>query len=54
MNAYQKAYQFLKDERDILIEASETLMEKETLGEDELNVFFEKIQKPLIEDLTHH
>jgi cell division protease FtsH len=54
MNAYEKAFNFLKNERDILIEASETLMEKETLGEDELNVFFEKIQKPLLEDLTHH
>lgn len=55
MEAYEKAYQFLKEEKHLLVEASETLIEKETLSEDELNIFFKKIKgtkKPYVE--VHH
>lgn len=37
MEAYERAYQFLEQHRDVLDQAAATLMEKETLTEDELH-----------------
>lgn len=44
--AYHRAFNFLKSHRDILEQAAKELLTKETLNEDQLKVFFQKIDHP--------
>jgi ATP-dependent Zn protease len=43
MNAHARAYQFLDRQKDILIQGAKTLMEKESMNEDELKKIFDRI-----------
>jgi len=43
MNAYDRAYIFLKSQRSLLIRAARTLMEKESLNEEELKRIFREV-----------
>ena len=43
MNAHARAYLFLERQKDILIQGAKTLMEKESMNEDELKTIFNRI-----------
>lgn len=45
MEAYNRAFDFLKDHKDILEKAAKTLMERETLNEDELKEIFHELEE---------
>lgn len=45
MSAYQKAYDFLRDHRELLESAAGTLMQRETLNEDELKEVFHELDE---------
>ena len=47
MHAYLKAYNFLRNNRGVLESAAKALIEKETLSEEQLKEFFEKINPSL-------
>lgn len=46
MKAYDRAFGFLKDHKDLLDRAAQTLKERETLNEDDLKKFFAQIDQP--------
>jgi cell division protease FtsH len=48
MSAYNRAYEFLTTQRDLLENAAHTLMDRETLNEDDLRKFFEKIDQQFL------
>lgn len=59
MAAYDRAFNFLTNERELLQEAAHNLMEHETLNEDELRLIFTKIDQRLLpsterQDELHH
>jgi cell division protease FtsH len=61
MEAYDRAYNFLSHQQELLERAAKTLMERETLSEDELKVFFRELDlvpldaRPVLaEELRHH
>jgi cell division protease FtsH len=49
MNAYQRAFHFLENHRDLLDRAAQELKEKETLNEDDLRTFFDLIDSPSLQ-----
>lgn len=49
MKAYERAYQFLEEHRDLLHKAAQSLKEKETLNEEDLKHFFGLIDQPAIQ-----
>jgi cell division protease FtsH len=59
MNAFKRAHEFLTTQRDILDQAAHTLMEKETLNEEDLRRIFQLMDVRLLpvekyEDPLHH
>lgn len=48
MSAYDKALDFLKHHRDILEQAAHTLMERETLTDEELKEIFQELDTPIL------
>jgi cell division protease FtsH len=58
MNAYERAYHFLEKQKDVLIHGAKTLMEKESMNEEDLKKIFSKIEslssELMTEDVEHY